>query len=146
ILWKKPSLALRPLRMIELILFGSLFGFWSLAHAGTYPEFRLSAPPYWFPSVMAQAISLPWVLLILLYGIFIPNTWRRCAAVVGAAAALPMLISLTTGLSTDATRGHELQSFWVPLTFWLALAAAVAIYGSHRIEVLRVEASNARRL
>jgi serine/threonine-protein kinase len=29
---------------------------------------------------------------------------------------------------------------------WMALAAAFAIYGSHRIEVLRVEVSNARKL
>jgi serine/threonine-protein kinase len=95
---------------------------------------------------MAYAISLPWVFIILLYGIFIPNTWRRCAAVVGSAAVIPLLISITTGLSADATRGHGPVLFLVPMTVWLALAAAFAIYGSHRIEILREEASAARKL
>ncbi len=142
----KPSHSVRRLRAIELILFGSLFAFWTLNHAGAYPSFRLDEPPNWFGPLMAQAISLPWVFLILLYGIFIPNTWRRCAAVVGPAAIIPPLICLATGLSADATGRHSPEFFWVSLAVWLAPAAAVAIYGSHRIEILRQEASEARKL
>jgi serine/threonine-protein kinase len=146
VLWKKSSLSLRHLRLIELLLFGTVFAFWTLGHAFTYPYFRLEKPPIWFGPIMAYAIGLPWVFIILLYGIFIPNTWPRCAAVVGTAVVIPLLISLTTGLSAEATRGHGPVLFWVPLAVWLALAAASAIYGSHRIEALRVEASNARQL
>jgi serine/threonine-protein kinase len=146
VLGRKPSLSVRRLRAIELLLFGSLFAFWTLMHAGVYPTFHLDSPPNWFGPLIAHAICLPWVFLILLYGIFIPNTWRRCAAVVGPAAALPPLISITTGLSADVTRGHGPEFFWMSLAVWLTPAVAVAIYGSHRIEILRQEASAARQL
>jgi serine/threonine-protein kinase len=89
---------------------------------------------------------LPWVFIILLYGIFIPNTWRRCAAVVGTAAAIPPLISIATGLAADTTRGYGPEAFWLSMAVWLAPAAAFAIYGSHRIEGLRQEVSEARKL
>jgi eukaryotic-like serine/threonine-protein kinase len=146
VLWKKSSLSLRQLRVIELVLFGTFFAFWSLVHAILYPHFRLEEPEIWFPSIMASAIALPWVFIVLLYGIFIPNTWRRCAAVVGTAAVVPLVISVTAGIANDATRGHGPELFWVPLVVWMASAAAFAIYGSHRIEVLRVEVSNTRKL
>jgi serine/threonine-protein kinase len=146
VLWNKPSLSLRHLRGIELLLFGTLFCLWTLVHAAAYPHCHLDEPPIWFGSVMAHAICLPWAVIMLLYGIFIPNTWRRCAAVVGTAAVIPPVISLTTGIAADATRGHGPELFWVPMALWIAPVAALAIYGSHRIEVLRVEASTARKL
>jgi eukaryotic-like serine/threonine-protein kinase len=146
VLWKKSSLCLRHLRLIELLLFGTLFAFWTLLHAGLYPTFRLDESPIWFGPVMANAICLPWVFIILVYGIFIPNNWRRCAAVAGTAAVVPVVVSITTGLSTNATRGHGPELFWATLGIWMVSAAAVAIYGAHRIEVFRVEASNARKL
>jgi serine/threonine-protein kinase len=146
VLWQKSSMSVRGLRVIELLFFGTLFALWGLTHTILYPKFRLDPPPPWFGPLMAHAICLPWVFIILLYGIFIPNTWRRCAAVVGTAAAIPPLISIATGLSADSTRGHGPGAFWLSLAVWLAPAAAFAIYGSHRIEVLRQEASEARKL
>jgi serine/threonine-protein kinase len=148
VLWQKSSMSVRGLRVIELLFFGTLFALWGLTHALMYPAFRLDPdpPPPWFGPLMAHAICLPWVFIILLYGIFIPNTWRRCAAVVGTAAAIPPLISIATGLSADSTRGHGSEAFWLSMAVWLAPAAAFAIYGSHRIEVLRQEASEARKL
>jgi serine/threonine-protein kinase len=146
ILCKKSSLPLRPLRWIELVIFGSMVAFWASGQALVYPTFRLPNPPVWYPAIMAYAISLPWVFFILLYGIFIPNTWRRCAAVAGTLAAIPLLISFTTGISAEATRGQGPLVFWVAMTAWLAMATAFAVYGSHRIEALRKEALEARKL
>jgi serine/threonine-protein kinase len=146
VLWKNASLSVRQLRTIELLLFATAFGYWGFCHADFYPYFRLPSPPIWFGSIMAHAISLPWVIIIFLYGMFIPNTWRRCAAVVGAAAVIPLVISYSTGISDSATAGHNPRNFWIPMGMWMSMAAAIAIYGAHRIEVLRVEASNARKL
>src|SRR5260370_29524994 len=36
VLWKKSSLCLRHLRLIELLVFGTLFAFWTLLHGGLY--------------------------------------------------------------------------------------------------------------
>jgi serine/threonine-protein kinase len=146
ILWKKASLSLRQLRVIELVLFGTVFAFWTLLQVIIYPYYRVDPVPGWLGPVMAQNISLPWVAIMFLYGMFIPNTWRRCAAVVGTAAIIPLLTSFFTGVAANATRGHDPAMFWVPMGIWIVGAAALAVYGSHRIEVLRALASSARQL
>ena len=146
ILWRWQCLSFRQLRAFELILFGALFVFWAWIHASLYPRFRLPNPPHWFGSIMGHAVSLPWALLMILYGVFIPNTWRRCAAVVGIMGITPLVISMVTSLSADATGGHFQGDYLLVVTAWMAFAAAIAIYGSHRIEVLRQEVVAARRL
>ena len=146
VLWVRRSLSVRQLRAIELALFGTLYVQWSLVHAFFYPTINLDRPPFWFGMIMAYAVSLPWAALIVLYGILIPNTWRRCAAVVGVMAVTPLVIGTATDLAAKATAGHSPVIFLGPLGMITAGAAALAIYGSHRIEVLRREVLAARRL
>jgi len=146
ILWLRPALTLRQLRVLELIFFGALFGHWAFMHASVYSEYRLDHPPLWFSSVLAHAVSVPWVFLIVLYGIFIPNTARRCAAVVSVMALAPLVISLASGLAANASEAHAPAGFLITVAVWMAMAAAIAIYGSHRIEVLRREVLAARRV
>src|SRR5438477_476079 len=38
--------------------------------------------------------ALRWFLLIVIYGTFIPNTWERCAAVVGVLALIPIALMM----------------------------------------------------
>jgi serine/threonine-protein kinase len=144
-LWRR-SLSFVQLRLIELLLFGIIVAFWTFIHGYVYPTLRLPNPPWWFGSVMASAVSLPWIFVILVYGIFIPNTGRRCAAVVGTASLIPLVISAATGLADGAGEGFGRASFYGVMVLWMATAVPVAIYGSHRIEVLRREALAARQL
>jgi serine/threonine-protein kinase len=146
ILWRYPSLSLPRLRVVELIFFASTFAFWSWVDATFYPGLRLSQPPVWFGAVMATAVSVPWVLQITVYGIFIPNTWRRCAAVVSVMALAPIVISTATGLSADATRGHNPGPYLLFVAAYPGVAAAIATYGAHRIEAQRQEILATRRL
>jgi serine/threonine-protein kinase len=146
ILWRWQSLSVPQLRIIELILFAAVFAFWAWIHASFYPGLRLPEPPIWFGMVMGTAVSAPWVLMMIVYGIFIPNTWRRCAAVVGIMALAPVAISTTTSLSTDATSGHTRGTYFLFIIMYVGSAAAVATYGAHRIEVLRQEVLATRRL
>jgi serine/threonine-protein kinase len=127
------------------MLFGSGFAFWSWDHAFIYPELRLAEPPFWFGMIMAVAVSGPWDFMIIAYGIFIPNTWRRCAAVVGVMAVAPIVISMTTSLAADASGGQSQLVYLLNLATYTGSAAALATYGAHRIEVLRQEAQAARR-
>jgi hypothetical protein len=39
-----------------------------------------------------------WAFLIVCYGVFIPNTWRRCVGVVAVRALLPPAITVAAGL------------------------------------------------
>jgi eukaryotic-like serine/threonine-protein kinase len=143
--WRAPSL--RELRGIELILFAAYFAFWAWVDASVYVELRLPEPPFWFGRfIMAKAVGLPWAFVMIVYGIFIPNTWRRCAAVVGVLGIAPLVISAATGLASNANQGHSQVDYYVDLAGWMVSAAAVATYGAHRIEVLRQEVRAARRL
>ena len=115
--------------------------------AFVYAELRLPETPFWFGRfIMAKAISLPWAFLMIVYGIFIPNTWRRCAAVVGVMGMAPLVISAVTSLAGNASGSHSQLDYYVDLAAWMAAAAAVAMYGAHRIELLREEVRAARRL
>jgi serine/threonine-protein kinase len=86
-----------------------------------------------------------WVTVILAYGVLIPNTARRCAAVVGALVLTALCCWGAIGLANGV-----LPAFWPE--FWgyalraLAAPVAVAIYASHRIEQYRRQASAARKL
>ncbi|HEV3082859.1 MAG TPA: serine/threonine-protein kinase [Gemmataceae bacterium] len=87
-----------------------------------------------------------WCVVLLAYGIFVPNTWPRAAAVLVPTACIPYgivavqswwLPEVRALLSADKSGGH------VPLTL---MAALVAIYGTHVVTAARREAFNARQL
>src|SRR5262249_49451246 len=83
------SVSLGKLRVAELVIFGlpTLF-FLMLQHRLTLQDVvrGFMPPPMSF-----------WPLLILTYGMFIPNTWRRAALVVGPMALAPPLPGVRRG-------------------------------------------------
>ncbi len=151
ILHRRRSLTLSQLRGIELVLFGLvLLQFaWvdyrtlfvrklaSAIAAGRADEFAL---------IVVGAQLLTWFVLIVSYGILIPNAWRRCALVVGIMASIPVALTATAGLIGDGIPRQMSGRYLAALCTWLGMIVAVAVYGSHRIEVLRQEAYTVRRL
>ena len=94
---------------------------------------------------MAINFTNPWGLIAVAYGVIIPNTWRRCAAGVG----LILLVGYLPGVLVSVEHGFPAQPAFLYLTtnaLWLGVAGAIAVYGSYRIEILRDEAQQARRL
>jgi eukaryotic-like serine/threonine-protein kinase len=85
-LWRHCALSLRKLRLAELVIFGlpAVF-FLALQHRATLSE----AARNYLPPPMPF-----WLLLIFTYTMFIPNTWRRAALVIGAMALAPDLLVL----------------------------------------------------
>ncbi len=136
-LYGRPSLSLRGLRALELILFGlaatylawlqcfTLFEAWDLCEAS----------PLHGSVVLRLALGasgLRWLLLIVAYGVVIPNTPRRCAVVVGALVAMPLIIAAGAGLGHPADRG----SFWVAglqMAASLGAGGAAALFACARI-------------
>jgi serine/threonine-protein kinase len=146
VLWRR-SLSLGQLRTLELVLFGAIYVLWVGLHTYLYPRLRLQRPPpIWFGAIMAHSVSIPWSFMIISYGILIPNTWRRCAAVVGVMVITPFVISTATGFAAAATEGGSQADFFITLAVWITTAAAIAVFGAHRIEVLRREVLAVRRL
>jgi serine/threonine-protein kinase len=88
--------------------------------------------------------------MIVLYGMFIPNNWRRAAAVVSGMLITTLLSPLVMRLLHP-----EVFQFAAPLLnfeivseniLMLAIGAGVTVYSTHIINALRVEAFEARQL
>jgi serine/threonine-protein kinase len=148
LLWGSRPLSLRALRALEVALFSMLMVGYagyicsparlgSLLRYGSLLEGSLSA--------LAAAVALPGFAFLVIYGTFIPNTGRRCAAVVAVMAVFPLLVTTAFALADPEMEADLLLRFLVQLALVLACGAAIAIYGSHRIELLRREALAARQ-
>ncbi len=86
-----------------------------------------------------------WIIIILTYGILMPNTWRRAAMVLFPMAAVPYLVVivlrwLNSDLDDLLAQGTVRSP--LPLPF---IAAAVAVFGAHVINSIRREAFKARQ-
>jgi eukaryotic-like serine/threonine-protein kinase len=93
-----------------------------------------------------QAFALEWFILLVGYGMLIPNTGRRCTAVVGAMVLCAALASVLLYLGADPQQRMLQLDFFARFGTYLGVAAGVAIFGSHRLESLRREAIEARQL
>lgn len=153
ILWRHPPRSVRALRAIELVAVGtSVVTTLLLAvHPETYGRVVENAGR---PFDVRQAFvgryllagSLLWSFIILSYGTLIPNTWRRCAAVVGVMAVSPLgLFALYAFWLWPIPREIAIQILLVQ-GFYHSLAVAIAIFASSRIEILRRQAAEARKL
>jgi serine/threonine-protein kinase len=142
-------IALRRLRALELVLFGMTIAFFVTVHYRLV-QLRVAQGD----RVMLMATVKNTVLfifaMIVLYGMFIPNTWRRAAAVVGAMVAATVLSPVALKILHP-----EVFRFAAPLlTFevvsenvlMLLIGAGVTVYATHIINALRVEVSEARQL
>jgi tRNA A-37 threonylcarbamoyl transferase component Bud32 len=91
--------------------------------------------------------AIPWIILINLYALFVPNSPRRAGAIVLGMAVIPLagaaLASLQEPLLRERMFGGGGAS---ALLLWLAIAATTALYAAHRLGKLRREAFDAKRL
>jgi serine/threonine-protein kinase len=151
LLSRERSASTARLRVFE----GVLFGVSTLYFAGeTYTP--LFVDPAWFytyaarhpseMSILAREPTLFWMMLIFGYGTLVPNTGRRCAAVTTLMALTPLIVvGVAAGLS-PLIPARSLSLFLTEMALWMGSAVALAIYGSHKITVLRGEAQAARNL
>src|SRR5258706_1882650 len=149
VLWRRRDLSARTLRAIEVLLIGI-----TVAYSGYYRYAALTAIP---PSPAdpgylrlrvehATLLSNLYVLLnIIFYGVFIPNTWRRCVAMVLAMSAVPVAVALYAGAQNPAIR-PQLPTIIAVTLIGLFLADAIAVFGSFRISTLQRQAVEARQL
>jgi serine/threonine-protein kinase len=153
VLWRRPPQIVLALRAIELVVIG-LVAFLTLANMVLpfYWSFLEEAGRQPFPVGLAfmtcyvYAVSLQWFAILTLYGTFIPNTWRRCAAVVAVLAASPLVLFAVQGLWLHPL---DAETFWHSLIvfgFWVILGAVIAVLACSRIEILQRQAGEARKL
>ena len=105
------------------------------------------------PARLAGAVksSTLWMIaLMFTYAIFIPNSWRRAARLIVPMALAPFAVPWVLGavhpeLYQVALKAASLEHVSVDGLF-LLLAAFTAIFGTHTINTLRIEAYRARLL
>ena len=137
-LWRHYTLSLRKLRLAELVIFGlpAVF-FLLLQHRATLSEAARSYLPPPMPF---------WLLLIFTYAMFIPNTWRRAALVIGAMALAPDLLVLGIALAYPEVAALLTPVALLQYVLVMLVAAVAAVFGTHVINALRREAFEARQL
>ncbi len=154
LLWRRPPRTIGGLRIIELVVIGAPaiymlqlnalpFAWDFLVEAGQQPSPRGRMA---YRMCYTMMVALQWFFILTLYGTFIPNTWRRCAAVVAVLAASPLVLFVVQGVWL---RPLEPTIFWTGLLqigFFVTLAAVIAVVACSRIEILRRQVGEARKL
>jgi serine/threonine-protein kinase len=148
LLWSGRPLSLTQLRGIEVLALGITTAYWSwvqcdLIRQATLVEYAEQGAVDLL--VLARCVSLPWFGSVVLYGTFIPNTWRRCAALVSGMVVTPLLLSAGLGLAYGIS-ARLLGVFLFETAWWMAMAAACAVYGCHKVSLLREQAFEARKV
>jgi hypothetical protein len=127
------------LRANELICFGVLsiaFAWVQYKLLGGLSVYARRGPLDLF--IFAAAWDFTWFVLMVTYGLFIPNTRRRCAAIVGVLAVIPFAMVAAVALTDHAVEGAVLGQFLFAVSIHVTLGAAFAIFAARRNEVLSV--------
>jgi serine/threonine-protein kinase len=148
--WKWCQASSTTLRLLELVFLGTATAFIGWLHyliifkAGHLPAMEEASSLFAWRATTG-AIALKWVLLVVIYGTLIPNTWQRAAVIVGALTLLPLALTVVFALAGVAS----MPFFWdnlFSLATMLFIAATVVIFGTHRISELRQQAFQAKQL
>lgn len=138
-------LSLNQLLLVEFIVFGG-----TLSQITMQAEARMShyAALEDIPAVIGSGhiFATAICILMLTYGLFIPNTWRRAATlVIPVALVQPLLISWWAWNNPSLAEALAKDRALFPIPFPL-IAAFIVVAGAHSINRIRRAAFDARRL
>jgi serine/threonine-protein kinase len=137
LLCQRHPLSMRQLRIAELVIFSLPAAFFLLLqHRVMLSEIARGFMPAPMPF---------WLLLIFTYAMFIPNTWRRAAWVIGAMSLAPEVLLIGMILAYPQAELMMGMGF-VNHALVLIIAAVAAVCGTHLINKLRREAFEAKQL
>jgi serine/threonine-protein kinase len=150
LLFSRVSLSVGQLRAVELVLFGVValyFSWLQLSGQGRYQILEWAKEEYRenVLQVANAANNLRWFALIVIYGTFVPNTWRRCALVVGLLALTPLALTTYMLLGCPYLGACLGQSIF-DTGILVGIASFIGIFGSYKISALQHEAFEARQL
>lgn len=138
LLWRKCTFCMRSLRWMELGIFGLTTTFF--VNVQHFDLIYTASLYQYIPSTLGL-----WFVLIFTYAIYIPNTWKRAAIVMGG-----MLLAAVGGYVFDfvqSPRISELAQRHEPFSSMILMGLigyASSVYGTYLINSLRQEAYEAR--
>ncbi len=150
LLWSRRPLSLRGLRNLELTVFGTIAAFFAWLQVDTYHDGALlratvHGQEVFIFRLVGVTAAVRWFLLIVLYGTFIPNGWRRCATVVAILAMLPVALMIAGSQLDRSTEAYVLSAL-PEMIILMATAVAIAVFGSYKIRELHKKAHEAERI
>jgi tRNA A-37 threonylcarbamoyl transferase component Bud32 len=154
VVWTAPQLSLCTLRKMELALFGSMATFFSWLQVSAFQHTELfdaarcvvdSDHTVEVVRLWLDATAVRWFFLIVIYGVFIPNTWQRCARIAGTAAVAPLVLT-PLGAWAHGRLCPDVMMGVLDLAILMGTAFAVAVFGSYRFAMLQREAFQAKQL
>lgn len=140
LLCRRCSIPLGVLRAYELAIFGLPAAYFLLYD---HQLLSISAARGYLPD------PLPfWMGLVFVYALFIPNSWRRAAVLIGAMCAAPALLIAYLCFTNPvfAQAASDGAGFFVEVGILLGITFLTSVYGTHIINSLRQEAFEARQL
>jgi serine/threonine-protein kinase len=137
--------SLHQLRWFEAGMFGGIL-LQMLLMMGSRLVFLARAEDAVSLAVAEHGYLSAWGILILTYGILMPNSWQRALAVLSPAACLPYGLVFWLKWQFPAVEaGLQADKFGAPIPVPFA-AVLIAVYGTHVITSIRREAFKARQL
>ena len=152
LLWRRRGWSASSLRLVEFVLVGdiALYVGWSQVFAWNGSRFTLGgAPmPVLDPFLLRQAVDamgIRWMALIVGVSTLIPETPRRNASLVALLACTALALTAYVGATDPAYRPH--LALMLPLmTFWMALASTIGLFGAFKLAELRQQVEQAQQL
>lgn len=153
LLWLRQGLKLCQLRRLEVLFFGTVAAHFAFVSAILMEEVHQSRvllnrtePELGLRLAMFTFLFLfRWCMLIVIYGVFIPNTARRTALTSALFSAVPLGM-LIYFMNHEGLLAKYLVTAFPFNVLVLALSSAVAVFGSHKIASLQQEAYVSRQL
>lgn len=132
----------KKMRIAEILVFGGSTVFFFMVTLGRF----INSAEQGFFSIM----NGPWMLLIFTYALFMPNNWKRAAAVIIPMALCPVLaMAIAWGISEpfrEVLRKPEFGNSFATTFMAMAFSASIAIHGVRTIRSLRTAAFEAKQL
>jgi serine/threonine-protein kinase len=140
LLCRRCAIRLGVLRIFELIIFGLPVCYFLIYD---YKLLTAMLARHYIPNPLAY-----WIGTVFVYAMFIPNTWRRAAVVIGCMCAAPALLVayLAVANAEFAAAVTSAAGFLVEFCILLSVTFLAATYGTHLINSLRHEAFEAKQL
>lgn len=144
VLLRNRDLPMRHLRVLEIVVFGVFCVQLVVMMVARLSNYSIAGD---LPSVASikEGYLAAFCILVLTYGIFVPNSWKRGAAVMIPMAALPYgVCAAMRWWNPPVAEALDAIHFTSPIPL-TGMAAMVAIYGTHVIHSVRREAFKSRR-
>ncbi len=135
---------LKTLRWLEMATFGMPAAFF------VWDQFHIVCQCHADDSMNVLAafnqMTIAWLILLQIYGVFIPNTLRRASIMIGILSILPIVGAIAAAQKNVIVANMLYSGAFSARLFALAMAGVTAVYGSHRFGVLRRKAYDANQV